>query len=146
VYWGTESSSIVRLPFSDLSAAPQLVVGAQGTLRDVEVAGDRVYWANFESVNSADKNGVNRLVVPLYQNGPTIPFGIASDGLHVYVTTAGLASESEHGTLYRIPLLGGPRVKLAETQGFGGMRAVVLDCNTIYLANNGEHDVLKLAR
>ncbi|HEU4532710.1 MAG TPA: hypothetical protein VFS00_01285, partial [Polyangiaceae bacterium] len=146
VYWGTEGGTIMRRPLANLSAASETVVEAQNPVRDLAVAGDRVYWADIRAVYSAAKVGVNKLLLTLYDNGPTPPLGVATDGRHVYVTTAGRSEPPSPGALYRVPLLGGSKVKLAETQQVGDMRAVAIGCNTLYLANNGDQNVLKLAR
>ncbi|HEU4532849.1 MAG TPA: hypothetical protein VFS00_01980, partial [Polyangiaceae bacterium] len=109
VYWGGESGTIVRRPLSDLAAPSEEVVTGQGSVADVEVIENRVYWVGSGGVSSAEKDGLNRLLVTLYNEAGPPPLGIASDGRDVFITTAGSAEPPTPGALYRVPLLGGPK-------------------------------------
>jgi hypothetical protein len=146
VYWGTGNSTILRAPLSDLAAPPQTVVSDQGVIDDLEVIGDRVYWAGYGSLQSAVKDGQNKLIVTLYSEGGPSVHGIAGDGRDVFFTTAGSSEPPIPGYLYRAPALGGARVELAKSTSLGPMRAVVMDCDTVYVANSTDLTVFKLTR
>ncbi len=147
VYWSTTDGAILKRPLSDLSAAPETVVSGQGSILDIEVIEDRVYWATYGSVSSAVKDGLNKLLVTVYNGGVT-PLGIAGDGRDVFFTLAGCDScnPPARGYLYRAPVLGGPLVELVASTGFGDVRGVTMDCDTVYAANSADRSVLKLTR
>jgi hypothetical protein len=146
VYWSTQGKTIVRRPFADLLGQNETVLTGQDVVGDIEVFGDRVYWSDFATVYSSVKNGLNELVVTVFSDGPGSPFGIAADDRHVFVTTGGANEPPRPGGVFRVPLLGGPKVELATAAGPGEVRAVALDCDSIYVANNPDHNVLKLTR
>lgn len=146
VYWSTQGNTIVRRPLTNLSAQNETVLTGQDVLGDIEVFGDRVYWSDFTTVYSSVTDGLNKLVVTVFSEGSGSPFGIAADDQHVFVTTNGTNEPPRPGAVFRVPLLGGPKVELATAAAPGEVRAVALDCDSIYVANGPDHNVLKLTR
>ena len=147
VYWGTEQGAILKRPLADLTAAPETVVSGMTTILDMKVIGDRVYWGSWGVLRSAVKDGLNKLVVTPYSGGGT-PLGIAGDGRDVFFGLAGCdtCDPQVSGYLYRVPVLGGPLVELVKTTGYGDIRGVAMDCDTVYVANSADRTVLKLTR
>jgi hypothetical protein len=146
VYWATTGNSILRRPLADLAAPSEEVVTGQPYIVDVEVIDTRVYWVA-DSIYSAEKDGLNRLIVSVFTGMGTNPMAIAGDGRDVFIAAGGTnGKEPKPGAVYRAPLLGGMAVELATTETTGDVRAVAIDCNAIYVADSTDLKVLKIAR
>jgi hypothetical protein len=150
VYWGIDDTGLImRRPLADLSAPAQVLVTDQYDIRDLQVFGDRVYWVAESKVRSALKDGQNELIVDVLDSAPGVPRGMVSDGFDLFVTTTGSDDPLAPAKLYRVPLIGGPKVQLATSIAKGrevSMRTIGADCSAIYVANDADFNVLKMAR
>lgn len=126
------------------SWARRSAAGQRTDATDLGVFGDRVFWARFEYVYSALKNGTNASIVTIHDDEMGEARGFASDGTHLFISAVNRGDTP--GGLFRFPLLGGTPVKIASATNVGEVRNVVLDCDTLFVANTIDRTVLKVAR